>query len=279
MNAVFAVFALLSVAALCAVPTGADGAPDIYISGDTNIIKVGGSETFDSVYTNTDYDDLEKYADVEHDIKYDAKLVNSRGETQTNGVSPSSGDVSLGESIALKVTAPSSDGKYKLVVKYTDKVTYRDIAQDKEVEVEVEESNEYIIQVVQPVILSVTVAIPEDSNVDLEAYSVYFIVDGVKKEDSRTSFSADADGTATATYELVAILNGGKHTFSVVPADGSAIAIQGLDKTQTFYIGDNDYTMYTALSIVFVILMIVVLIWVLRKPVRNFGKPKARRSK
>ena len=255
-----------------------DASSEVDISGETNIIKIGGTGVFDAVYTNTDYDDVEKYAEVEHDLSYNAKLVNSTGETQTSGVSPSTGNVSLGESISLKVTAPSTAGTYRLVVEYTDKITYLDVtAGNEEKTITVTETKEYIIRVVEVITLSVTVAIPEDSNVALEAYGVYFIVDGVKKEDSYTTFSADASGTATATYELVAILSGGAHTFQVVPADGTLITIEGLDKTHTFYIGDNSYTAFIALSIIFVVVMILILIWVLRKPVKNFGKPKARR--
>lgn len=268
----------MAIAALCAVPSGVDGVSEVDISGETNIIKTGGEGTFDIVYTNTDYDDVGKYADVEHDVSYTAKLVNSRGETQTNGVSPSKGDVSLGETVTVTVDAPSSTGSYRLVVEYTDKITYADVAdENKEKKAEVTEQKEYIIRVVNPITLTVTVEIPEDSKVDLKAYGVYFIVDGVKKDDSYTTFSANSMGTATASYELVAILGDGKHTFSVVPAEGEIVTITGLDETHTFYIGDNDYTLYIALSIVFVILMILVLIWVLRKPVKNFGKPKARR--
>lgn len=277
MKATFAAFALLSIVALCMVPAGADGASEVDISGETNIIKIRGSETFDAVYTNTDYDDLQKYAGVEHDVSYNAKLVNSTGETQTNGVSPSKGDTSLGEVTSFTVTAPSDSGKYRLVVEYTDKITYTDVATDKAETVTVVEEKEYLIRVVQPINLTVTVEIPEDSNVDLKAYGVYFVVDGEKKDDSYTTFTTNASGEATATYELVAILSGGKHTFSVVPADGEMITITGLDKTHTFYIGDNDYTMYIVISVLFVILMIVIMIWIARKPVKNFGKPKARR--
>lgn len=253
-----------------------DGAGDVYITGETNIIKVNGSGTFESTYTNTDYDDTEKYTDVIHDVSYEAKLVNGDGETQTNGVSPSRGDTTLGEINTLTVKAPADDGRYRLVVEYTDKISYKEGGESKDIEVV--DTKEYIIRIVEPIVLSVTIDIPEETNVDLKAYGVYFVVDGVQKDDSYTTFSTDANGTATATYELVAILGGGKHTFSVVPADGEMVTIAGLDETYTFYIGDNDYTTYIALSIVFVIVMILVLVWILRKPVRNYGKPKARRK-
>ena len=136
-----------------------DASSEVDISGETNIIKIGGTGVFDAVYTNTDYDDVEKYAEVEHDLSYNAKLVNSTGETQTSGVSPSTGNVSLGESISLKVTAPSTAGTYRLVVEYTDKITYLDvIAGNEEKTITVTETKEYIIRVVEAITLSVTVA-------------------------------------------------------------------------------------------------------------------------
>ena len=53
--------------------------------------------------------------------------------------------------------------------------------------------------------------------------------------------------------------------------------ITGLGEEYTFYIGDNSYTAWIALLVIFVIILILVLVWVYRKPVKNYGKPKSRR--
>ena len=53
--------------------------------------------------------------------------------------------------------------------------------------------------------------------------------------------------------------------------------MSGLDAKQTFYYHQDtqDYIMWIV-GIVLV-LMIIFAIWVFRKPVKNYGKPKARR--
>ncbi|MBR6871381.1 MAG: hypothetical protein IKM91_07180, partial [Candidatus Methanomethylophilaceae archaeon] len=60
-------------------------------------------------------------------------------------------------------------------------------------------------------------------------------------------------------------------------ANGGVVDIEGLDEKHDFYVGDNDYSVYIALVVLFVILAIILLVWVYRKPVKNFGKPKSRR--
>lgn len=269
---------MIAAASVCVLSSEAD-AYESGITADKNILKTGGTGTFTAVYNNTDYDDAEKYTDVSHDIRYTAKLVNSAGETQTSGVSPSSGEVGNNEHFDLTVTAPSSTGNYKLMVDFEDKITYKEVG-DAEAElkdVKAGKSYEYSIKVVEPVKLSVTVDVSSESKVDLNAYGVYFEIDGKKMDDSYTTFSSNSDGTFTASYEYVADLSDGTYKYRVIPADGSIVTIEGLDSYHTFYIGDKSYTAYIAVSIIFVVIMILVLVWVLRKPVKNFGKPKSRR--
>lgn len=263
---------MLAAASVCVLSTDAD-ADEATITGEKNILKTGGTGTFVLVYKNADYDDE---TGVSHDITYEAKLVDSKGETQTSGVSPSSGDAGNNEPFEVTVTAPSSTGNYKLVVEFKDDVTYVD-SESEDKEVTVNKTCEYSIKVVTPIKLSVTVKNPSDSKVDLDAYGVYFEIDGKRMDDSYTTFTANSDGTSTASYEYVADLSDGRYTFKVVPADGSLVTIEGLDDVHTFYVGDKNYTAYIAISIIFVIIMIMVLVWVLRKPVKNYGKPKSRR--
>ena len=267
---------MIAAASVCVLSSETD-AYESGITADKNLLKTGGTGTFTAVYNNTDYDDSDKYTDVSHDIEYTAKLVNSAGETQTSGVSPSSGDVGNNEHFDLTVTAPSSAGKYKLIVDFEDKGSYKEVGSETTHTMNSKGHYEYSIKVVEPVKLSVTVDVSSDSKVDLNAYGVYFEIDGKKMDDSYTTFSSNSDGTFTASYEYVADLSDGTYKFRVVPADGSIVTIEGLDSYHTFYIGDKSYTAYIAISIVFVILMILVLVWVLRKPVKNFGKPKSRR--
>ena len=88
-------------AAVCLVPMGQADASYSNIQGETNVIEVDESADFNIIYSNQD---LATDADIS--IEYDAKLTNSRGETQSNAVSPSSGSLDNNVSKTLTVDAP-----------------------------------------------------------------------------------------------------------------------------------------------------------------------------
>ena len=97
-------------------------------------------------------------------------------------------------------------------------------------------------------------------------------------DDSYTTVNLAKEGTATVTYKWVTDSSNGKYSYSVQPADsGNLVQITGLGEEYTFYIGDNSYMAWIALLVIFVIILILVLVWVYRKPVKNYGKPKSRR--
>lgn len=254
--------ALLAVASLCLIPsTGVDGATFTNIDGD-DVMEANSDGEYTILYSNPDMSSEEE----EVAITYEAKLVDSKGNTKSSAVSPSSGDLTNNMAETLTVDSPKETGRYTLEVTFT-----------YEVGDEVRETitEKYTIHVVNPIKLSLTVESLSDSMVEPSALGVFFWIDGVKMDDSYTTFTTNTDGTATVTYEWIANPSNGAHTFKVLPADGSEIA--GLGVEQTFYVGEQSYTLWTALAILFVILMIVALVWVYRKPVKNYGKPKSRR--
>ncbi len=266
--------ALLAMATIIMVPFSESDAVFYDIDGK-DVIGVEDSENYTITYTNHDYDD---YQDMSMSISYSAKLVDSRGNTVSSGVSPSSGDMDNGISETLTVKAPKDVGSYKLMVTYEVDVTYTD-SEGETVEVpseDLEKESVFDIKVVQPITLSVT--LKNTSNIDLTGYGVYFYVDDKKIDGSYTTIDMAKDGTSTITYEWIADASNGAHSFSVQPADsGSLVKIEGLGEKQTFYIGDSDYTMWIVLLVVFVILLALIMLWVYRKPVKNYGKPKSRR--
>ena len=257
-------------AAVCLVPM-VDASDDAFtpIEGD-GVIAVEGTGDYTIMYSNPK---LAEITESDISIEYDAKLVDSNGETQSNAVSPSSGDLQNEEAAELEITAPKTAGTYTLEVKYTCKVT----GADDEVEYEDETTEKMIIKVVNPVTLSVTLKGDVGSTLDPSGVGVFFYVDGEKVEDSYTTFTLNTNGTATVSYKLIDDLSDGSHTFKVVAAEGENAMIQGLGEEHTFYVGDKSYTALTALVIVVVVLLIVIMVWVYRKPVKNYGKPKSRR--
>ena len=269
-----AAVALVAMAAVLLVPLSETEGVYYDISGDS-VIGTEDKEEYTISYTNHDYDDREE---MSMSVSYTAKLVDSDGETVSSGVSPSSGDLTNGVSATVTVTAPKTVGDYKLVVEYEPSVSYK--GEDGEtVEVpedELKKEQEYRIKVVSPVTLSVT--LKNDSNVDLTGYGVYFYIDGEKVEDSYTTVDLAKEGSSTVSYEWITDSPNGEYRFSVEPADsGNLVQISGLGEEHTFYIGDNDYTMWTAILVIFLVVMLLVLVWVYRKPVKNYGKPKSRR--
>ena len=271
---IMAAVALVAMAAVLLVPLSETEGVYYDISGDS-VIGTEDKEDYTISYTNHDYDDREE---MSMSVSYTAKLVDSDGETVSSGVSPSSGDLTNGVSATVTVTAPKTVGDYKLVVEYEPSVSYKgDDGETVEVpEDELKKEQEYRIKVVAPITLSVT--LKNDSDVDLTGYGVYFYIDGEKVEDSYTTVDLATEGSSTVSSEWVTDSPNGEYRFSVEPADsGNLVQISGLGEEHTFYIGDNDYTMWTAILVIFLVVMLLVLVWVYRKPVKNYGKPKSRR--
>ncbi len=270
--------AVLAVAILLMAPVSETDAVYSNISGDA-VIGTSASEEYVITYNNTDYSDK---TDVSVAVSYSAKFVDSKGETVSSGVSPSSGSMDNGGSATLTVKAPSNTGDYRLIVTYDVDVTYTD-DEGKTVEVpeaDLAREDTYSIKVVTPVVLSVTLT--NDSDVDLSSYGVYFAMlesgSWVTLDDSYKTVDLAKAGTATVSYNWVADPSDGKYTFKVIPADsGNLITITGIDEEHVFYIGDNDYSIWIWILVLFVVIMALVMVWVYRKPVKNYGKPKSRR--
>lgn len=247
------------------------------VTGDT-VIGTGDDAEYEIVYINNDYKG-EKYQDVNMSTSYEAKLVDSTGKTVSNGVSPSSGDLDNGVSQTLTVSAPDDAGRYTLQVVYTTEVTYKLVGEDGEVTTpepdKLERTEELSIRVVEPITLSVTLT--NDSNSALDGFAVYFYVDGNLMEDSRKTVSIDAGASTTVTYDWITDAGNGQHEFYVSAAGEEMVDVVGLGETHTFYIGDSDYTWLIALLVVVIILVLIIMVWVYRKPVKNYGKPKSRR--
>ena len=247
------ILAFLALAAFCFVPAGADA--EGQITTDNDIIKVSGTGTFDIVYTATGDDEGK-------DITYSAKVVDKSGNTQSSAVSPSTGSLESGVAKELTVTAPKTAGKYTLEVEFL-------------LDEETASTEKYTFKAVNPITLTVNLK-AEDVTLNLDNFGVYFYIDGEKMEDSYTTVSLAADGTGSVSYDWVADPDTNKHTFYVDPVGGSQV-ITGLSEEHTFYAHDSDYSLVIGLAMMIVIILILVAVWVYRKPIKNYGKPKSRR--
>lgn len=278
MKTATATVAVLAMLALCIVPMmqGAD-ADFADISGEKDVIGVGDSADFQIIYTNNDYNSSD-YQDFNMSISYTASLIDRNGDTVSNGVSPSSGDLENAVPKTLTVSAPKEAGTCRLVVNYTAEVSYTTTDAEGEAQEQketIERTEEYTIRVVNPITLSVTLT--NESNEAVQA-GVYFYVNGERLEDSYTVLNLDANGTSTISYDWITASGTGSYEFYVGTVDGNnMVNIDGLGEKHTFYIGDNDYTWMIVLLVVVIIVLVIVMVWVYRKPVKNYGKPKSRR--
>ena len=252
-KAAFGIMALMALAVFCLVPSGADGGGEITHDG-TNVYKVSTTEEFTIVYTYEPTDAGE--------ITYSAKVVDKSGNTQSNAVTPSSGSLDSGFGETVTVNVPSKTGQYRLVVEYS-------LDEEK-----VSES-EYVFKAVNPIVLTVNLT-AEDATLNLEEFGVYFYVDEEKLEDSYKTITLSANGTGSVSYDWIADPEESRHTFYVVAVGGSSM-IKGLNEVHTFYTSDNNYTMLTVLVFLIMVALIVWAVTVYRRPIKNYGKPKARR--
>ncbi len=230
------------------------------ITSDTNVVKVEGSETFTIFFE----EDTEETIGIE----FKAKLVNNNGETVSSGVSPSSGSLDNGEKKDLEVEAPKGAGQYTLEVEYTVTIGEGDDAKESKY------TDKKLINVVEPVKLKAKIKV--DGNVDLKDQEVYFKVDGKAIVGSEQLITVEAGKTKEITYDWVTMApSAGGHKVQVAYMDGGEEKIIG--EESSFYGPSSSYTFLTGLMGVFFVILLIVAYYVYRKPVKNFGKPKARR--
>ena len=227
------------------------------------MVKTGGTLTYEASFY------YEKSASST-EVSFDAYLLNPSGEKETGKVSPSTGKYYYNETRNLTVTAPDTAGDYTLVVDYNGTVMV-----DGQT-IEVSGSNRAAVKVVNPIVL--TADITNNGSVALDSLKVKFVVDGQTIEGSEKTVEDIKPGeTKSVTYEWVTdSLSPGKHTFMAV-SDTTLLNVTGLNNENVFYIGHNDYQVATILIALLFVVLLFVLIYVYRKPVKNLGRPKGRR--
>ena len=110
---------------------------------------------------------------------------------------------------------------------------------------------------------------------------VHFLVkeDGkaVKVEGSEKIIDVDAGKSKDATCEYIT-KNASSVEFCVSSdSDSAKSLVTGLDTWKTAYGSDNDYTFLIVFLVIVIVIMAAVMIWIIRKPVVNTGKPRSRR--
>lgn len=261
--AIFAV-ALLALTGFAGVAIADDSSADSYASADVTFsaseVKTSGTVTATLNFNEGDAG----FSKVE----YSATLLDSTGKnTSATITSPTGSSATVPFTKDLTVTAPSKAGTYTLKVVYTETIGT--------------ETKEYTVnkdlKVSEPVTLTVKITNPETSSLAITDGVFYFVLDNKRIEESKTTKSIAIGDTATFTYELLgSTLSKGKHTYSLVAAD-NAYNVDGLGKEHTFYYDQGNMNAYTYLMVLLFIIVTIIAVWIYRKPVKNYGKPKARR--
>ncbi|MDR3283484.1 MAG: hypothetical protein LBS92_07765 [Candidatus Methanoplasma sp.] len=252
--------ALATGAAVLSTPD-ADAA-NVTIKGDTNVVKVKGTLYYDLIFYET-----EEFSTLE--ISYSADLKDSSGKVQSSAVTPSSGALSNGVGLKIVVTAPSEPGRYTLTANFTE--TIDDGSPTSTV-------RSVTVTVVNPITLSTT--IKNTGSVSLTDFVVYFKVDGKLIDESKTLVSVEAGAESTVTYEWVTEgVSSGKHDYAIVAGDENIGEYKDLiiGSNSSFWVGHSDYGGVTIAMFLLLIVLLLIAVYVYRKPVKNYGKPKARR--
>jgi len=207
--------------------------------------------------------------------RFTAKIVD-KDDKSVGRVSPSSqnfSSITAGDDgmkrVGLELKMPAVAGDYRLIVEFQ-------LTNDPDSE---KITRAYPLKVVDPIILSVTVK--NTSTVNVVGLDFQFIIDGEKMEITNKGVDLEADATSVISYKwVVDNPRGGQHTYEVTAIGQDNIGrinIEGLDKEFTFYIGQDNYSWLTAIMVVLLVILAIFAIWIIRKPIKNYGKPKGRR--
>ena len=181
-------------------------------------------------------------------------------------------DISVTYTATLTLASQDSSGNYKIAVVFTETVTFEGASEEKTFTYE----KSLDVKIMQPITLSIN--LENTGKTDIYKSTVVFYVDDALVEGSETEVTVAAGATTTVTYNYLPDgLSSGKHTYYIVSADETEIGGIGADHKSTFYYNQGNNDLFIYIAAIFVVLMAILLIWVFRKPVKNRGKPKARK--
>ena len=204
---------------------------------------------------------------------YKAVLEDTDGNVQSGAVTSNAEGTIYNTSTVktIKITLPSTAGDYVLRVTVTEgegdnATVYERTAYVRSVEA-----------------IKLTAELENVSSVS-RSFVAYFYIqqdDGSwEKVGDKQTIDVSAHGTYTASMDYV-VRDVENATFCLQSEDDAAIggAIVGLgpDYAHTYYTEANDYKVLEYICIGILVVLLIVAIWIYRKPIRNFGKPKGRR--
>ena len=222
-------------------------------------------EDLDYGKVNTSIKYVIEWTDAEG-YKYEAKLYDSSGKAVSGGISNGTGTCTAANGSAVISVSENDAGSYKVKVVFTKGEGDEAVSQERSDSV----------KFVDPIKLTATISNTGDAE---RSFRVYFVVNGEKMDDSRQDVVVSANGTKEVSYEYITknVSDGKFYLEADTTGLGGMIKGLGPDSTHNFYASANDYTWIEILAVVVVIILAILAIYIYRKPIRNYGKPKARR--
>ena len=194
---------------------------------------------------------------------YTASLRDSRNQS-VGQVDSSYGQ--LNGSKTVNVTMPSQPGTYHLWVVFSfadNTVRYKD----------------WIINVVEPYVFEAVVV--NDGQMAMNGVTVSFLVNGNLVGSKIVNVSASSSTSVNYTW-VSAPLSNGAHTLEVrLDSEDQFVNLYtgGKSHTVTFYVGQQDYGGTNWIMGIMLVIIMLGLVWVYRKPVRNLGRPRGRKKR
>ena len=167
------------------------------------------------------------------------------------------------EEAEIEVTVPNTAGRHWLTVNFT-------FADGSEV------VREWLIDVIEPYVF--TARLVNNGDIAVNGLPVKFILNGETVNVTTVDLAAGEE--KTVQYRHIEGLSSGRNTITVVlDAENDLVTLSTgtTSMTTVFYIGQADYSLSHWIMGLTLVIMTFGLIWVVRKPKRNYGRPRGRR--
>lgn len=168
------------------------------------------------------------------------------------------------EEAEIEVTVPNTPGRHWLTVTFT----FDDAS---------EVVREWLIDVVEPYVF--TARLVNNGDIAVNGLPVKFILNGDRVIHQTTVDLAPGE-EKTVEYRYIESLSSGRNTITVtLDSENELVTLSTgtTSMTTVFYIGQPDYSLSHWIMGLTLVIMTFGLIWVYRKPKRNYGRPRGRR--
>ena len=167
------------------------------------------------------------------------------------------------EEAEINVTVPNTPGRHWLKVNFT----FDDGS---------EEVREWMINVVEPYVFTATLV--NNGDIAVTGLPVKFILNGETVHESNVDIAPGE--TKTVEYRHIEGLSSGRNSITVaLDSENELVTLSTgtTSMTTVFYIDQADYSLSHWIMGLTLVIMTFGLVWVYRKPRKNYGRPKGRR--